>query len=199
MTRKKRSKADLEALRAQIQIKKKIIESENSILQKAYHKSPSFIIGLTLKIFYILFCIALIPLSTQSSHQTNEIFLEGHYNINTYTIGNSGGKSSTRYFEFKTDKNKYAVPCGNTYALPLQKGDTIIIEKNFLNKSTYLAKKGWSIKYNIPPKYMFYFMLGFLTIVALFFNDGTKKFDKMINVTFSIVIVLFLLGYLISN
>jgi hypothetical protein len=196
MPRVKRSKEEIERIRTQIKIKNIMLEAEDSLLKEEYFRSKPFIIGLAIKILYIIFCFALIPLSQMSSYHTEEIYLDGIYNTTTYTSAKSGAKSSVRFFEFKTNLNEYVIPCGYGYVPALIKGDTLQIERNFLGKSTYINKENWVKKYNIPPNYIYYFMLGFMTIVALYFNDGSKYFDRRLNLFFVFLCSLFIAAYI---
>ncbi len=199
MPRVKRTKEETERIRLQIRYKNIVLEAEDELLKEEYFKSKVFKIGLALKLLYVIFCFALFPLSQISNYHTEEIFVEGFYNNTSYVSPKSGTKSSKRFFEFTTNLNEYVVPCGYGYLPTLKEGDTLLIERNFLGKSTYINKNRWAKKYNIPPNYMYYFMLGFMTIVTLYFNDGSKFFDRRLNLLFIFLCTLFLLAYLFYN
>jgi hypothetical protein len=199
MPRVKRSKEEVARIRTQIKIKNIMLEAEDSLLREEYFLSNAFRIGLAMKILYLIFCFSLFPLSQISTYRTQEIFIEGIYNTSTYVSARSGTKPSVRFYEFKTNLNEYVIPCGYGYVPALIQGDTIDIERNFLGKSTYVNKKKWHKKYNIPPNYIYYFMLGFMTIVALYLNDGSKYFDRRLNLLFIFLCMLFIAAYLFSN
>jgi hypothetical protein len=199
MPRVKRTKEETERIRLQIRFKNIVLEAEDALLKEEYFNSKVFKIGLAVKILYLIFCFSLIPLSRISNYYTKELFVDGIYNTTTYSSSKSGTKCSVRFFEFTTNLNQYDVPCGYGYFPTLIKGDTLLIERNFLGKSTYINKNKWAKKYNIPPNYMYYFMLGFMTIVTLYFNDGSKFFDRRLNLLFIFLCTLFLLAYLFLN
>lgn len=181
----------LENLDKQIALKAR----KKKLYNKIFRKSGLFIFSWTIRVLYFILFITVACLHSTPSTVSKEVLL--HKTIDRYT-GSSGRNGSSRAIStlyFSTDKDTYIADISGLRIPAFDKGDTMLIGRNIFNKPNLFGKEGWNNSYLLTVNFSNYFIVLFLTLISLFFNDGLDKHTKKILWGFMIVDIVTIFCY----
>lgn len=158
------------------------------LYNRIYRKSFIFIGAWITRIIFLTLFLIIAFTYTNSKDNRKEKLLEKKVEtfrnisrVNTQIV-------TTLYLE--TTEGSYTSNIGDIYLPPLNKNDTILIERNIYNKPIYFSKEDWNVKYRINANFVFYYVVLFLTLISFFFNDGLDPFTtKILYLCYSIDII----------
>lgn len=155
---------------------------------RIYRRSFFFRASWTARIVYILLYVLIFFLYDQSKGFTREIVEKTETDITYSNPKYSRAKITTLYFE--TNNSNYTANVTGIFVPPFKEGDTLLIEHNIFGRPIYFTKENWSMKYAISSNFVFYFLILFVTIVSMFFNDGLDRFtDKILMIIWFLNII----------
>ncbi len=167
-------------------------EEEKKQFNKIFRKSPLFISSWIIRLVFLIFFIAAISLQHKTSSINKEVLLErqikrdSSFQTQTQVI-------STIYLT--TKKGSYTGDISNVSIPRFDVGDTMLIQKNIFGKPTFFTKKQWPYKYELSYRLEVYYIVLFLTLISMGFNDGQDKFTKKVLWGFMIVDIVTIFCY----
>ncbi len=165
---------------------------EKKQFNKIFRKSPLFISSWIIRLVFLIFFITAISLQHKTSSINEEVLLErqikrdSSFQTQTQVI-------STIYLT--TKQGSYTGDISNVSIPGFDVGDTMLIQKNIFGKPTFFTRKQWPYKYELSYGLEVYYIVLFLTLISMGFNDGLDKHTKKILWGFMIVDVLTILCY----
>lgn len=159
-----------------------------SLYNKKYRKSFFFIsVWAGRMIFIILFIVASV-LHSKSYSTRKEIVINKY--TDSYISRTKRGTYRMTDLHIETKFQRYLSKFKNDTPPDFKVGDTLLIERNIFHKPVYYTKSNWNSKYWIEFNFIYYYIILFLTIVSLFFNDGLDRFtDKILLIIWSANII----------
>jgi hypothetical protein len=151
--------------------------AEKKQFNKQFRKTPLFIGSWVIRLACLLFFITAIAFHNTTSSINKEILTERNikrdssFQAQTQII-------STLYLT--TNKGRYIGDISGKTIPAFAVGDTMLIQKNLFGKPTFFTKKDWPYKYELDYGLEIYYIVLFLTLISLGFNDGQDKFTKKI-------------------
>jgi hypothetical protein len=107
-------------------------------------------------------------------------------NIESYTNTTRSGTYKVTKLYIETNFKNYTAKFGDNYPPNFNVGDTLTIERNIFRKPIFFSKSSWNVKYWIHSNFIYYYIVLFLTLMSLFFNDGLDRFtDKILLIIWS--------------
>lgn len=165
---------------------------EKKIFNKQFRKTPLFISSWLIRVICLMFFITAIALHNTTSTINEEVLIErqikrdSSFQTQTQVI-------STIYIT--TNKGYYTGDISAKSIPGFGVGDTMLIQKNLFGKPTFFTRKYWPYKYELDYGLEAYYIVLFLTLISMGFNDGQDKFTKKILWIFSIVDILAVVCY----
>lgn len=153
-------------------------ERKHRLYNKIYRKSFIFIGAWAIRIIYFTLFIVVALTYHNSKGSRKETLLEKK--AETITAVSKLGFQSLTTLYLETNEGSYSSNIGDIFLPPLNKNDTIIIERNMYNKPISFSKEGWNVKYSIDANFVFYYIILFLTFISFFFNNGLDPFTTKI-------------------
>lgn len=170
----------LENLDKQIDLK----AEEKKQFNKQFRKSLLFISSWIIRAIFLLFFITAICLKHSTNSINEEILIERQIKRDS-SFQTQTEVISTIYLT--TDKGKYKGDISNLSIPGFDVGDTLLIQKNVFGKPTFFTMKHWLYKYDLEYGLEIYYIILFLTLVSMGFNDGQDQFTKKVLWIFMIV------------
>jgi hypothetical protein len=167
-------------------------EEEKKQFNKIFRKSPLFISSWIIRLVFLIFFITAISLQHKTSSINEEVLLErqikrdSSFQTQTQVI-------STIYLT--TKQGRYTGDISNVSIPGFDVGDTMLIQKNIFAKPTFFTRKQWPYKYELSYGLEVYYIVLFLTLISMGFNDGQDKFTKKILLGFMIVDIITIFCY----
>lgn len=165
---------------------------EKKLYNKQFRKTPLFISSWIIRLACLAFFVTAIVLHNTTSTINEEILIErqikrdSSFQAQTQVI-------STIYLT--TSKGHYTGDISAKIIPGFDVGDTMLIQKNLFGKPTFFTKKNWYYKYELDYGLEVYYIVLFLTLISMGFNDGQDKFTKKILLIFSIADVVSVVCY----
>lgn len=158
------------------------------LYNKKYRKSLFFVSIWVGRLIYIILFFVVLFLHDKSGSLRKETVL--NKNIESYTRTTRRGSYRVTTLSIETNFKSYVSEFGDKYPPSFNIGDTLIIERNIFNKPIYFTKSNWNLKYWIFTNPIYYYIILFLTLISLFFNDGLDRFtDKILLIIWSANII----------
>lgn len=165
---------------------------EKKQFNKTFRKSPLFISSWLIRLAFIAFFIAAISLQHSTATIHEEVLVERHIKRDS-SFQTQTQVISTIYL--KTNLGNYTGEISNLSIPGFDVGDTMLIQKNLFRKPTFFTRKNWPYKYELNYGLEVYYIVLFLTLVSMGFNDGQDKFTKKIILGFMIVDIITVFCY----
>jgi hypothetical protein len=165
---------------------------EKKQYNKQFRKSPLFISSWVIRLACLAFFITAIALHNTTYTINQEILTERHIKRDS-TFQAQTQVISTMYLT--TTKGKYVGDISSKIIPGFDVGDTMLIQKNLFGKPTFFTKKNWPYKYELDYGLEVYYVVLFLTLVSMGFNDGQDKFTKKILLIFMIADIVAVVFY----
>jgi hypothetical protein len=184
MAHQKLSTEQKEFLRKQNAQNTALKAEEKKQYNKQFRKTPLFICSWIIRIACLAFFLTAIALHNTTSSINKEVLMErqikrdSSFQAQTQVI-------STIYLT--TDKGHYTGDISAKIIPGFDVGDTMLIQKNLFGKPTFFTRKHWPYKYELQYGLEVYYIVLFLTLISMGFNDGQDKFTKTIIWIFSLV------------
>jgi hypothetical protein len=165
---------------------------EKKQFNKIFRKSPLFISSWIIRSVFLIFFITAISLQHKTSSINEEVLLErqikrdSSFQTQTQVI-------STIYLT--TKQGSYTGDISNVSIPGFDVGDTMLIQKNIFGKPTFFTRKKWPYKYELSYGLEVYYIVLFLTLISMGFNDGQDKFTKKVLWGFMIVDIITIFCY----
>lgn len=158
------------------------------LYNKKYRKSIFFIsVWAGRVVFIVLFIIASV-LHNKPYSTTKEIVVSKY--TESYISRTKSGSFRMTDLHIETKFQNYLSKFKDKSPPDFNVGDTLLIERNIFTKPVYFTKSDWNSKYWIRFNFITYYIILFLTIVSLFFNDGLDRFtDKILLIIWSLNII----------
>lgn len=157
------------------------------LYNKKYRKSFLFVSILIGRLAYIALFITVGFLHFEPGEQREEIVM--NKKIESYISSSRYGSTKITTLYIETNYGNYTSNLGETRPPNFESGDKIVIEKNIFYKPIYFSKAGWHYKYGLYTNFTYYFIILFVTLLSLFFNDGLDRFtDKILLITWALTI-----------
>lgn len=157
---------------------------EKKAFNKQFRKSPLFISSLIIRITFVVFLITAFSLHHNTATINEEILAERHIKRDS-SFQTQTEVISTIYL--RTNKGQYKGDISNLSIPGFDVGDTLLIQKNLFGKPTFFTMKHWPYKYELDYGLEAYYIVLFLTLVSMGFNDGQDKFTKKILWSFMLI------------
>jgi hypothetical protein len=151
-------------------------ERKHRLYNRFYRRSLIYISTTTLRILFLLFFAWIYFFQGGSFGFSKEIVLS-----KSEDIYQTQKHITVRKLSLETDVDSYESHFNNTLIPSIYVGDTILIERNLLNKPTFFTHRDWTTKYEIAQNWILYTLIGMLTVISLAFNDGLDPMtDKIL-------------------
>lgn len=157
---------------------------EKKLLNKQFRKTPLFIGSWVIRIACLAFFLTAIMLHNTTSTINEEVMVERHIKRDS-SFQTQTQVISTIYFT--TNREHYTGDISSKIIPGFGVGDTMLIQKNLFGKPTFFTRKHWPYKYELDYGLEIYYIVLFLTLVSMGFNDGQDKFTKKILWIFMII------------
>ncbi|MES2513944.1 MAG: hypothetical protein V4580_07350 [Bacteroidota bacterium] len=144
---------------------------------KQFRKTPLFIGSWVIRIACLAFFISAMALHNTTSSINEEVLIERTIKRDS-TFQAQTQVNSTMYLT--TTEGHYIGDISGKTIPGFQVGDTMLIQKNLFGKPTFFTKKDWPYKYELDYGLEAYYIVLFLTLISMGFNDGQDKFTKKI-------------------
>ncbi len=167
---------------------------EKKLFNKTFRKTPLFISSWIIRLAFLVFFITAISLQHTTATISEEVLLERHIKRD------SSFQTQTQVISIiylTTNKGKYTGDISNLSIPGFDVNDTMLIQKNVFGKPTFFTRKHWPYKYELSYGLEVYYMVLFLTLISMGFNDGQDKFTKKILLLFSIADIIAVACYFI--
>lgn len=158
------------------------------LYNRMYRKSPFFIWMCLIRVVYIAIVLTLFFTNDISGGFRKEVVQKynyEYYSVRTSTRGLPAGSYQKIDIYLQTDQRTYFASLTEHTAPSLDRGDTVVIERDFMNKPIYFTHNDWEFKYNID--YVFDEILLFLnlllfifTVISFGFNDGLFRYNNKV-------------------
>jgi hypothetical protein len=165
---------------------------EKKQYNKQFRKSPLFISSWVVRLTCLAFFITAIALHNTTYTINQEVLTERHIKRDS-TFQAQTQVISTMYLT--TTKGNYVGDISSKTIPGFDVGDTMLIQKNLFGKPTFFTKKNWPYKYELDYGLEVYYVVLFLTLVSMGFNDGQDKFTKKILLIFMIADIVAVVFY----
>lgn len=162
----------LKKIDANIQLDKR----RRHLYNRKFHRSFIFLTAWFIRLIYFVLFIIVIFFNDKSGDTRPEIVQDKK--IESYTNVSRRGSTKITTLFFTTNFGNYTSNIGDTRIPVFGYGDTILIERNVFNKPIYFTKQGWYLKYGIDVNFAYYYIVLFVSLISLAFNDGLDKFTK---------------------
>lgn len=192
MKRPKLSEDKKSELRENLDRQLALKAEEKKQYNKQFRKTPLFISSWIIRIACLAFFVTAIVLHNTTSTINEEVLIErqikrdSSFQAQTIVV-------STIYLT--TNKGKYTGDISGAKIPGFDVGDTMLIQKNLFGKPTFFTRKHWPYKYELDYGLEVYYIVLFLTLISMGFNDGQDKFTKKILLVFSIADIIALVCY----
>ncbi len=192
MKRQKQSNDKKNELRENLDKHLALKKEEKKQFNKIFRKTPLFISSWIIRLAFLAFFITAISLQHKTSNISEEVLLERNikrdssFQAQTQVI-------STIYLT--TNKGQYTGDISNLSIPGFDVGDTMLIQKNVFGKPTFFTRKHWPYKYELSYGLEAYYIVLFLTLISMGFNDGQDKFTKKFLLIFSIADIVAVVCY----
>ena len=192
MKRQKQSSDKKNELRENLDKHLALKAEEKKQFNKTFRKTPLFISSWIIRLAFLIFFVSAISLQHTTATISEEILIErqikrdSSFQAQTQVI-------STIYLT--TNKGHYTGDISNISIPGFDKGDIMLIQKNLFGKPTFFTRKHWPYKYELSYGLEVYYIVLFLTLISMGFNDGQDKFSKKILVVFSIADIVAVVCY----
>jgi hypothetical protein len=179
MTKYRINKQEREKLLEKIALSKELNEKKKKRYNHLYRKSLFFKASWAIRIIYLLLFILVSIFYHHSKGFASEKVLNVGTDISYRSPKYSLSKITTLYFE--TDRNNYNAYVTGIKVPEFKAADTLLIEYNIFGRPIYFTKEEWPMKYGLNANFIGYFLILFVTILSMFFNDGLDRFtDKIL-------------------
>lgn len=158
------------------------------LYNKKYRKSFFFIsVWAGRVVFIVLFIIA--SVLHNKPYSTKKEIVVSKY-TESYISRTKRGSFKMTDLHIETKYQNYLSKFKDETPPDFNVADTLLIERNIFTKPVYFTKSNWNSKYWIQFNFIYYYIILFLTIVSLFFNDGLDRFtDKILLIIWSLNII----------
>lgn len=184
MARQKLSNNQKKILQEKNAQKASIKSKEKKQFNLQFHKTPLFVSSWIIRLCCLIFFITAIALQHTTSTINKEVlikrlikldlsFFEKTQIISTLYITTNKGN-------YKGDISAKKIPKFNV-------GDTMLIQKNVFGKPTFFTRKHWPYKYELDYGLEAYYIVIFLTLISMGFNDVTDQITKKLLWIFMII------------
>ena len=188
MRRPRPSNSERLFLLKQLEQSQALDKRRRRLYNKKYRKSLFFVSIWAGRLIYIILFFVVLFLHDKSGSFREETVL--NKNIESYTSTTKRGSYKVTTLTIETNFKSYVSEFGDKYPPSFNIGDTLIIERNIFNKPIYFTKSNWNLKYWIFTNPMYYYIILFLSLISLFFNDGLDRFtDKILLIIWSANII----------
>jgi hypothetical protein len=184
----------LENLDKQITLKAR----KKNLYNKIFRKSGLFISSWTVRVLYFILFITVACLHNIPSSVSKEVLLQKTIDRSTESSGRNGSSRAISTLYFTTDKDNYIADISGLRIPAFVQGDTMLIGRNIFNKPNLFGKEGWNNSYLLTVNFSNYFIVLFLTLISLFFNDGLDKHTKKILWGFMLIDAIAILFYFLT-
>ncbi|MES2761584.1 MAG: hypothetical protein V4677_05235 [Bacteroidota bacterium] len=165
---------------------------EKKQYNKLFRKTPLFISSWLIRIACLAFFITAIALHNTTSTINEEVLLERNIKRDS-SFQTQTQVISTIYLT--TDKGHYMGDISSKIIPGFDVGDTMLIQKNLFGKPTFFTRKHWPYKYELDYGLEIYYVVLFLTLISMGFNDGQDKFTRKILWVFMIADIVAVVCY----
>jgi hypothetical protein len=189
MRRPRPSNSERLLLLKQLEQSQALDKRRRRLYNRKYRKSFFFVSIWAGRLIYIILFVVVSFLHDKSGSFRDETVI--NRNVESY-INTSRRGSSNRVttLTIETNFKSYTSEFGDKYPPAFNIGDTLTIERNIFNKPIYFTKSNWHLKYWIFTNPIYYYVILFLTLISLFFNDGLDRFtDKILLIIWSANII----------
>ncbi len=156
---------------------------EKKLFNKQFRKTPLFISSWGIRIACLVFFVTAIALHNTTATINEEVLIERHIKRDS-SFQTQTQVISTIYIT--TNKGRYMGDISAKNIPGFAVGDIMLIQKNIFGKPTFFTRKNWPYKYELDYGLEVYYIVLFLTLISMGFNDGQDKFTKKIILVFSI-------------
>lgn len=165
---------------------------EKKLHNQQFRKTPLFIFSWIIRLAFLIFFVSAISLQHTTSNISEEILIERNIKRDS-SFQTQTQVISTIYLT--TNKGHYTGDISNLSIPGFDVSDTMLIQKNVFGKPTFFTRKHWPYKYELSYGLEVYYIVLFLTLISMGFNDGQDKFTKKILLGFMIIDVISILCY----
>lgn len=184
--RRKRSALETEILREQIEDYLEYDKRRRKLYNRRFRKGYFYISAWVVRIVFMgLFLFATFFHDKPSSYR-KEIVISKKIEKRVVASRRSGLKSLITTLYLETNYDNYSSDINKMRPI-IEIGDTIIIERNILNKPIYFREMDWPYKFGIIVYCPFYFMVFLTTLISLSFIDGLNRFT--INLLSALIVI----------
>ncbi len=188
MRRPRPSNSERLLLLKQLEQSQAFDKRRHRLYNRKYRKSFFFISIWAGRLIYIILFFVVTLLNDKSGSFRDETVLSR--NVESYINTSRRGSYRVTTLNIETNFKNYTSEFGDKYPPGFKTGDTLIIERNIFNKPIYFTKSNWHFKYWIFTNPIYYYVILFLTLISLFFNDGLDRFtDKILLIIWSANII----------
>ncbi|MFN7910411.1 MAG: hypothetical protein ACK5QC_01225 [Bacteroidota bacterium] len=146
------------------------------LYNRKFHGSFVFIATWFIRLIYLILFVIVLIFNDKSGNTRPEIVQDKK--IESYTSVSRRGSAKITTLFFTTNFERYTSNIGGISIPAFGVGDTILIERNIFNKPIYFTKQGWYLKYGIDVNFICYYIVLFVSLISLGFNDGLDRFTK---------------------
>ena len=188
MRRPRPSNSERLLLLKQLEQSQAFDKRRRKLYNRKYRKSFFFVSIWVGRLIYIILFFVVLLLHDKYGSSRDEIVLSR--NVESYINTTRRGSHKVTTLTIETDFKSYTSEFVDKYPPSFNTGDTLTIERNIFNKPIYFTKSNWHFKYWIFTNPIYYYVILFLTLISLFFNDGLDRFtDKILLIIWSANII----------